>query len=183
MSELFRERGVTCRVAAQDTSASFIELLALINSQHVALLDDPVLLGELRRLERRPGTGRDVVGHPPRGHDDVAAACAGALVAAVRAEAYAPQGLLFCGDDDGDEDIADIVRRIARLKAELRGGGTATRGTGHVSRRTSSGALTSPTSRPGRARCISLWVRIQASQRSCHTLGRVLRAGHLRPWT
>ena len=182
VSELFRERGVTCRVAEGDTSAHFVELLALINSQRVTLLDEVVLLGELRRLERRPGTGRDVVGHPPRGHDDVAAAAAAALMAAVRAEAYAPQGLLFCGDDDGDEDIADIVRRIARLKAELRGGGTATRGTGYVSRRTSSGSPTSPTSRPGRARCFSLWVRIQASQRSCHSLGRALCAGHLRPW-
>jgi hypothetical protein len=80
--DLFRERGITATVAGRDTSATFVELLALINSQRVMLLDDPVLLGELRRLERRAGRGSDVVGHPQRGHDDVAAAAAGALIVA-----------------------------------------------------------------------------------------------------
>lgn len=97
IADLFRAEGTTCRVAEGDTSAHFVELLALVNSQRITLLDDPVLLGELRRLERRPGAGRDVVGHPPRGHDDVAASCAGALIAAVRGASYVPQGLLFSG--------------------------------------------------------------------------------------
>ena len=44
------------------------------------LLDDPALLNELRRLERRPGAGRDVIAHPPRGHDHLAAAAASSLV-------------------------------------------------------------------------------------------------------
>jgi hypothetical protein len=82
VADLFREHRITTRVAEQDTSASFIELLAAVNSQRVRLLDVPPLLSELRQLERRAGNGRDHVSHPPRGHDDCAAACAGALLAA-----------------------------------------------------------------------------------------------------
>lgn len=81
--EAFREHRITATVATRDTSTAFIDLLALINSRRVALLDEPTVMAELRRLERRPGaSGRDSVGHPPRGHDDVAAACAQALCAA-----------------------------------------------------------------------------------------------------
>jgi len=81
--ELFSEHGVEAKVAELDTSRHFVSLLALINSRRVKLLDDSRLLGELRRLERRAGSGgRDRVGHPPRGNDDVAAAAASALVAA-----------------------------------------------------------------------------------------------------
>jgi len=84
VADLFRTRGITCRVAERDTSQTFVELLALVNSLGVTLLDDPVLLTELRRLERRPSAGRDHVSHPPRGHDDLAAAAANALVEARR---------------------------------------------------------------------------------------------------
>jgi hypothetical protein len=83
VAELFREHEVGCEVSELTTSEAFIQLLALMNSQMVALLDVPELLGELRRLERRPGgAGRESVSHPPGGHDDVAAAVAQALAAA-----------------------------------------------------------------------------------------------------
>ena len=70
-------------VMERDTSAAFVELLAMVNSQRVKLLDHPVLIRELQRLERRTGSsGRDHVSHPVHGHDDVAAAAAGALLGA-----------------------------------------------------------------------------------------------------
>jgi hypothetical protein len=53
-----------------------------ICAQQVELLDDRRLIGQLLGLERRVGRLRDVVDHPPGGHDDVALAAAGALVAA-----------------------------------------------------------------------------------------------------
>lgn len=85
VQELFRESGARAKVSERDTSATFVELLSLVNSERVKLLDHPALLSELRRLERRSrGGGRDRVGHPPGGHDDVAAAAAGALVACVK---------------------------------------------------------------------------------------------------
>lgn len=80
---LFRQHDLMCRVSKLDTSAAFVELLGLVNSRGVRLLDSPDLLAEVRRLERRSRQGgREQVGHPPNAHDDVAAAAAGALVAA-----------------------------------------------------------------------------------------------------
>lgn len=80
---MFREHDLFCQVSKLDTSAAFVELLGLVNSRGVRLLDVPELLSEVRRLERRSTSGgRDRVGHPPNAHDDVAAAAAGALVAA-----------------------------------------------------------------------------------------------------
>lgn len=80
---LFLARGVVCHVSRLDTSATFVELLGLVNSRGVRLLDSPELLAEVRRLERRSRQGgRDNVGHPPNAHDDVAAAAAGCLLVA-----------------------------------------------------------------------------------------------------
>jgi hypothetical protein len=95
--DMFAARGITCTVAERDTSQMFLELLALVNSGRVVLLDDPTLVAQLRGLERRTRSGgRDAVGHRPRGHDDVAAACAGALVLAAGESAtqceYCPPG-------------------------------------------------------------------------------------------
>jgi hypothetical protein len=98
VADLFRARGITCSVAARDTSATFVELLTLINSQRVTLLDDKSLLTELRRLERRPGATRDLISHPPRGHDDVAAAAANALVEAATPDRRGPSVAVFMPD-------------------------------------------------------------------------------------
>jgi hypothetical protein len=70
-------------------------LLALVNSGRVMLLDDALVLGQLRALERRTRSGgRDSVGHRPGGHDDVAAAAAGALVLAAHGADEAPLALV-----------------------------------------------------------------------------------------
>ena len=95
VAELFREHSVSCAVAERTTSEAFLELLALVNSQRVVLLDDSVLLGELRRLERRPSSaGRELVGHPSGAHDDLAAATAQALTLAARKPQPSP-GIVF----------------------------------------------------------------------------------------
>ncbi len=59
-----------------------------MNSGRVLLLDIPRLEAQLIALERRTTrVGRDLVDHPPGGHDDVANAAAGALVTAMLAGA------------------------------------------------------------------------------------------------
>jgi hypothetical protein len=79
----FARHGVTARVAEGTTSEHYLALLPLVNAARVLLLDSPDLLRELRGLERRRGTaGRDHAAHRHGAHDDVAAACAGALVLA-----------------------------------------------------------------------------------------------------
>jgi hypothetical protein len=83
VAEQFRAHGIDYVPSERDTSAMFLELLPLVNAERVVLLDQPELLRELRGLERRRGaSGRDRVSHPPGGHDDRAAAAAGAVVRA-----------------------------------------------------------------------------------------------------
>src|SRR5205823_5152992 len=81
----FREHGITYQASERDRSAQYIELLPLINSGRVRLLQDPELLREFRGLERRRGATRDRVDHRPGAFDDRAVAATVALVRAHQA--------------------------------------------------------------------------------------------------
>jgi len=90
-AEQFRQHGIGYTASERDRSALYLELLPLVNSGEVRLLDCPELLKELRNLERRRGTsGRDRIDHRPGAHDDMANAAAGALVLA-KAPAVTPR--------------------------------------------------------------------------------------------
>jgi len=81
--EAFRKAGITYEISERPKSALYGELLSLLNSGRVDLLDNQRLVNQLCTLERRTARGgRDSIDHPPGGHDDVANACAGALVLA-----------------------------------------------------------------------------------------------------
>jgi hypothetical protein len=54
--EAFRRRGIAYEWSELDKSALFLELLPIINSGAIELLDDDPLLRELRGLERRRGS-------------------------------------------------------------------------------------------------------------------------------
>jgi hypothetical protein len=85
VDEGFRTHGIICEAAKRTTSEHYLEMVPLVNAKAAVLLDDPELLRELSGLERHRGpSGRDRVDHRPGAHDDRAAACAGALVAARR---------------------------------------------------------------------------------------------------
>jgi hypothetical protein len=76
--EPFRAEGIAYDVAEKDRSALYLSLLAILNSRRLELPDEPVLLRELRGLERRRGPSeRDRVDHAPGAHDDTANAVAG----------------------------------------------------------------------------------------------------------
>ena len=80
--EQFRKHGVAYEPAEQTKSQVYVELLPLLNSGRIELLDLPRLAAQLCNLERRTSRGgRDSNDHGPGGHDDVANAAAGALVA------------------------------------------------------------------------------------------------------
>ncbi len=109
VDDLMRRHGVDVRPAAMDTSSAYLQLVAAVNCGRVELLDHPALLRELRGLERRRGAaGKDRVTHPLRGHDDLAAASAFALVGAL-AEAEVDEDLLLF-----------TPRRLARLAEQQR---------------------------------------------------------------
>jgi hypothetical protein len=76
--EQFRVHGIEYALAEKPKSDLYLELLAAVNSGRVELPEHPVLLRELRGLERRRGSsGRDRVDHAPGSHDDHADAVSG----------------------------------------------------------------------------------------------------------
>ena len=80
--ERFSVHGITYEPAEKPKSDLYRELLPLLNSSRVELLDHPKLHAQLLGLERRTARGgRDSIDHAPGAHDDIANA-AGALVAA-----------------------------------------------------------------------------------------------------
>jgi hypothetical protein len=79
--ERFQANGIRYKPAEKPKSTLYQEALPLLNAGRVELLDHPKLISQLCSLERRTARGgRDSIDHPPSQHDDVANACAGALV-------------------------------------------------------------------------------------------------------
>jgi hypothetical protein len=79
--EQFAKHGVFYEPAARTKSELYGDLVAVINSGAVDLLDIPKLINQLIGLERRSRAGgRDQIDHAPGGHDDLANAAAGAVL-------------------------------------------------------------------------------------------------------
>jgi hypothetical protein len=82
--ERFSVHGIAYEPSERTKSEIYQHTLPLLNAGRIELLDAPRLLNQLAGLERRVARGgRDSVDHAPGGHDDVANAAAGALVACV----------------------------------------------------------------------------------------------------
>jgi hypothetical protein len=81
--EQFRKHGLTYETSELTKSDLYLNLLPLINSTRIDLLDHPRLFNQLISLERRTArSGKDSIDHPPGAHDDVANSVAGAAVLA-----------------------------------------------------------------------------------------------------
>jgi len=79
----FEKHGVRYDVSELDRNALYLELLAAANSGRIELPPDQKLARQLQALERRTGrSGRDMIDHPPGGHDDLANAVAGLVTVA-----------------------------------------------------------------------------------------------------
>jgi hypothetical protein len=71
--EQFGKFGVTYDPSAKPKSDLYVDLLPLINSGRIELLDHQKLINQLCGLERRTARGgRDSIDHAPGGHDDLA---------------------------------------------------------------------------------------------------------------
>ena len=76
----FAKHGIRNEVSELDRSGHCLELLAAMNSGRLELPPDPKMARRLEALERRTGrSARDMIDHPPGGHDDLANAVAGAV--------------------------------------------------------------------------------------------------------
>jgi hypothetical protein len=73
----FAKNGITYELSELHKSDLYLNLIPVLCSRKVELLDNEKLKSELRRLERRRGrSGKDSIDHPPRGSDDIANAVA-----------------------------------------------------------------------------------------------------------
>jgi hypothetical protein len=81
--ERFAAHGVEYLTSDKVKSDIYLNLLPLLNSGRVELLDNVRLTAQLCSLERRTARGgKDTIDHPPNSHDDAINAAAGAIVAA-----------------------------------------------------------------------------------------------------
>jgi hypothetical protein len=79
--ERFKENGITAIRSEKPKSALYLELLPLLMSGRIELLDHPRCLHQLVNLERRHTRGgKDSIDHPPSGADDCINAVAGCAV-------------------------------------------------------------------------------------------------------
>jgi hypothetical protein len=102
--EQFRKRGVKYQTSDLAASELFRELLPLLNTGTISLLDDKRRVGQLCSLERRVGRGgRDVIDHPRNAKVDVANAIAGV---AWIAQAASRRGKVNVGHVNVDGSIA-----------------------------------------------------------------------------
>jgi hypothetical protein len=99
----WRSCGVSYVPSERTASELYIECLPLWTRAQVSIPNHPVLLRELRLLERSPTRlGRELVTHPRNAHDDHANVCCGALACLASylgASAYS-EALGRASDDD-----------------------------------------------------------------------------------
>jgi hypothetical protein len=80
-SEQFAKRNIRYQASERTCSEIYLEMLSIINSGRVELLDNKRCIAQLIGLERRTSSvGRDTVTHGPSGHDDVINSVSGAVV-------------------------------------------------------------------------------------------------------
>jgi hypothetical protein len=78
--EQFRKHNITYEAAPRPKSDLYRDLLPLVNSRLIDLLDHPKLANQLATLERRTARGgRDSIDHAPGAHDDIANAVGGVV--------------------------------------------------------------------------------------------------------
>lgn len=85
-AELFEKNGIKYIPCDRTRSELYLEMVPMMMSARVTLLDHRKMVNQFCALERRTGRNADVVDHGPGGHDDVSNAAAGCLVLAMPRE-------------------------------------------------------------------------------------------------
>jgi hypothetical protein len=111
--EQFARFSIRYEQSAKPKSDLYVDLLPLLNSGQVHLLDHPKTVNQICSLERRTaGSGRDSIDHPPNGHDDLANAVAG--LASVLTHLPTINYQAWSDRSDSDPDGVESWRRFAR---------------------------------------------------------------------
>jgi hypothetical protein len=120
--EQFAKLGIIYEPSANPKSELYRDLLPLINSNRIELLDHPKLINQLTGLERRTARGgKDSVDHAPGAHDDVVNAVAGLASLANRYGGYDVSYSWVDGVEDADAASAAREQRRKRIAAIMNG--------------------------------------------------------------
>jgi hypothetical protein len=89
VEDAFRKLGVHVEMSDHSASELYLEFQPLLSMAKVELVQDERLALQFQCLERRTRSGgKDLVDHPPGGHDDIANAVAGAVVLAAKGQVW-----------------------------------------------------------------------------------------------
>ena len=106
--EMFAKHGIIYEQSAKPKSDLYVDLLPLINSRRIELLDHAKLVNQLIGLERRTARGgRDLIDHAPGAHDDLANVVAGLASVCNRYGSYDVTYRAF-DPDFRDEDLPPL---------------------------------------------------------------------------
>jgi hypothetical protein len=117
--EQFGRFDVIYDASAAPKSSLYIDMLAMLNSARIELLDHGKTVNQLCALERRTSRGgRDSIDHPPGGHDDLANAVAGLVAVNNQYGGYDHSYRGFTDDPADDPVIARTERARRRFDEE-----------------------------------------------------------------
>lgn len=113
--EQFGKVGIRYEQSAAPKSDLYRDLLPLINSRRIELLDNPKLISQLCNLERRTARGgKDSIDHPPGAHDDLANAVAGLGQINNQFGSFDTSYAWANGRPEADEDPNEAWQRMRR---------------------------------------------------------------------
>lgn len=119
--EQFKKHGIRYEVAPKPKSDMYRDMLPLLNSKRIDLVDSDRVVNQLVGLERRTArSGRDSIDHQPNGHDDLANVVAGVASVLTAGRTDYDPGKLAGATSDLKED--DFWKR-ARLQQFMQSGG------------------------------------------------------------
>jgi len=109
-ADAFKSQGFHYEKSKLNKSQLYLELVSVICSNNIELLDDEVSIRQLASLERRTRSGgKDIVDHPTGGHDDLSNTIAGASFVTGRRKKQAG-GLFRHHTDKADDELKQIKR-------------------------------------------------------------------------
>jgi hypothetical protein len=89
--EPLRREGINYRVCEKSKSELYLDFLPTLNSGQVDLLDHEKSINQICALERRTSRGgRELIDHPPQGHDDISNVIAGCVSICTKPSNVAP---------------------------------------------------------------------------------------------
>ncbi|WP_196800938.1 hypothetical protein [Thioalkalivibrio sp. AKL12] len=112
--EQFKKRGIAYKLSDRPASDIYRDILPLLNSGRVELLENDALQRELIGLERRTArSGKDNISHPPNGHDDIVNSVAGSIIEHNKQRSTPRVRSLASGDPAGRGLSAGMAQRDA----------------------------------------------------------------------